>query len=112
AGSRLVFAGVLLRGEQDLLVSAHHFLERANRLLATDEERHDHVRENDDVTQRQDGVDLAARGYANRTRLFCSHAMRSFLADRPRNTASRLRAVGHKRDYAESTGAWPTLCDH
>ena len=61
-GRRLVVAGVLLRGEQDLLVGAHHFLERADRLLAADEERHDHVREDDDVAQRQDRKDALSGG--------------------------------------------------
>ena len=62
-GRRLVLAGVLLGDKQDLLVGAHHLFERADRLLAADEKRHDHVRENDDVAQRQDGVNVAvARG--------------------------------------------------
>ena len=36
---------LLLRGEEDLLVAVHRLFERADRLLAADEERHDHVRE-------------------------------------------------------------------
>ncbi len=50
---RLVLARILLRGEQDLLVGAHHLFEGADRLLAADEERHDVVRKDDDVAQRQ-----------------------------------------------------------
>ncbi len=53
AGRRIVVGGVLLRGEQDERVGAHHLFERLDRLLAPDEERHDHVREDDDVAQRQ-----------------------------------------------------------
>ena len=39
--------------EQDLLVCAHHLFERIDRLLAADEQRHDHVRKDHDVAQRQ-----------------------------------------------------------
>src|SRR5262249_19570013 len=45
--------GVLLRGEQNERVGAHHLFERLDRFLASDEQRHDHVREDDDVAQRQ-----------------------------------------------------------
>src|SRR5260370_2074725 len=50
---RIVVGGVLLRREHDERIQAHHLLERADRLLASDEERHDHVRKYDDVAQRQ-----------------------------------------------------------
>ena len=53
--ARIVLAGVLLRHQKDLLVVAHDLLERADRFLAPDEQRHDHVGEDDDVAQRQDG---------------------------------------------------------
>src|SRR5690606_2940087 len=46
-------------------VRAHHLLERADRLLAADEERHDHVREDDDVAQRQDGERTVAARQSN-----------------------------------------------
>ena len=59
-GRRIVVAGVLLRRQQDLLVGAHHLFERVDRLLAPDEQRHDHVRKDDDVAQRQDRIDLLA----------------------------------------------------
>src|SRR5262245_36621616 len=52
-GRRIVVGGVLLRGQQDEGVGAHHLLERLDRLLAPNEERNDHVREDDDVAQRQ-----------------------------------------------------------
>ncbi len=52
-GCRVVLGGVLLRDQQDLLVLLHDRLERADRLLAADEQRDDHVREHDDVAQRQ-----------------------------------------------------------
>ena len=59
-GGRIVLRGVLLGDEEDLLVVLHHVLERPHRLLAADEERHDHVREDDDVAQRQDGIERTA----------------------------------------------------
>ena len=52
-GRRIVVGGVLLRCEQNEGVGAHHLFERLDRLLAADEQRHDHVREDDDVAQRQ-----------------------------------------------------------
>ena len=54
-GAGIVLAGILLRHQQDLLVVAHHLLERPDRFLATDEQRHDHVGEDHDVAQRQHG---------------------------------------------------------
>src|SRR5256886_7217582 len=49
-----IFVGrVLLGGEQDEGVGPHHLLEREDRLLASDEEGHDHVRKYDDVAQWQ-----------------------------------------------------------
>ena len=50
----VILSGVLLRDEQDLLVVLHHVLERPHGLLASHEQGHDHVREHDDVAQRQD----------------------------------------------------------
>ena len=60
-GRGIVLGGVLLGDQQDLLVVLHHRFERADRFLAADEQRHDHVRENDDVAQRQHGKQLAPR---------------------------------------------------
>ncbi|EAU45983.1 hypothetical protein R2601_26956 [Salipiger bermudensis HTCC2601] len=53
---RVVDRGVDLGGKQDLLVVGHDLLECLHRLLAPHEERHDHVREHDDVAQRQHGI--------------------------------------------------------
>ena len=50
---RVVDRGAPLRGEEDLLVGGHGALDRGDRLLAADEERHHHVREDHDVPQRQ-----------------------------------------------------------
>ena len=58
-GHRLVHRRVDLARQQDLLVVLHHRLERADRLLAPDKQRHDHVRKHDDVAQRKHGMGLA-----------------------------------------------------
>jgi hypothetical protein len=39
-----------------LLSAAIALFQRRHRFVAPDEERHDHVREDDDVAQRQDGI--------------------------------------------------------
>ncbi len=54
---RIVIGSVFLGGKQNLLVHAHHFLQRANGLFAADKKRNDHMRENDNVTQRQNGIE-------------------------------------------------------
>ncbi|MCY1303947.1 hypothetical protein D9M70_536790 [compost metagenome] len=56
---RIVVGGVDLGGKHDLLVGAHDFLKRTDRLFAADEERHDHVREDHDVAERQNRVGRA-----------------------------------------------------
>ena len=50
---RIVLRRVLLRDQKDLLVVLHDVLEGANRLIAANEERHNHVRKDDDVAQGQ-----------------------------------------------------------
>ena len=62
-----------------MLVRAHHLFERLDRLLAADEERHDHVREDDDVAQRQDRDRSAVAWLRRRTWLGVGHAIMSFL---------------------------------
>ena len=52
-GRWIVLRRVLLRHEQDLLVVLHHAFQRAHGFLSPDEKRHDHVREDHDVAQRQ-----------------------------------------------------------
>ena len=61
-GRGIVVGGVLLRREQNRLVGLHDLFERADRLLAADEQRHDHVRENDDVAQRQNRIGVDGAG--------------------------------------------------
>ena len=57
---RLVGLGLLLRGQHHGLVLAHGVLEGGDGLLAADEERHDHVREDDDVPQGKERQDVDA----------------------------------------------------
>ena len=52
-GGRVVLRGLLLRDEQDVLAGVHRHVERLDRLRASDEQRDHHVREHDDVAQRQ-----------------------------------------------------------
>ena len=90
-GGRIVLGGVLLRDQQDLLVVLHHRFERADRLLAADEQRHDHVREDDDVAQRQDGQQIGAprRGL---------DALASSSGRLPRTARCRAVGFGHRLD--------------
>jgi hypothetical protein len=73
--ARVVGLGLLLGGQHQLLVAGHRVFERADRLLAAHEQRDHHVREHDDVAQREQGQrtdrGLAAHGhllYAGGTR--------------------------------------------
>src|SRR5690606_21567002 len=59
---RVVVGSVHLGGKQNLLVGAHDVFKRTDRLLAPDEERHDHMREDDDVTQRQNRISARTGG--------------------------------------------------
>ena len=59
-GRRIIIGGVLLCDEQDALVFAHHLFQRLDRLFTPHEERNDHVREDDDVAERQDRDRLKA----------------------------------------------------
>ena len=52
-GARIVGLGRTLGDQQDALVGLHGQIQCADRLVAADEQRDDHVREHDDVTQRQ-----------------------------------------------------------
>jgi hypothetical protein len=52
--ARIVLSGIFLRHQQDLLVVLHHVFKRFYGLIATDKERHDHVREHNNVPQRKD----------------------------------------------------------
>ncbi|MCY1170821.1 hypothetical protein D9M73_109110 [compost metagenome] len=57
----IVFARVELRDQENLLVGGHRRLQSRDRLVATNEQRHDHVGEHDDVAQRQHGIGVGGR---------------------------------------------------
>ena len=78
-GRRVVVGRVLLGGEQDERVGAHDLFKRLDRLLAADEERNDHVREHDDVPQRQNGIGPGFTGDQRGARLCASHGPSSLL---------------------------------
>ncbi len=76
--ARVVIGGIDLGGKQDQLVAFHHLFEGANGLLAADEKRHDHVRENDDIAERQNRVALDRSG-RNRLTFLAGHIYFLFL---------------------------------
>jgi hypothetical protein len=51
-----------LRHQEDLLVLLHHRFQRADGLLASDEQRHDHVGKHHDIAQWEHGQQIAACG--------------------------------------------------
>ena len=92
AGRRIIVRGILLGGEQDEGVRAHHFFQRLDRLLAPDEERNDHVGEDDDIPQRQDRIGAGLAGNEGWLWFCAGHGPKSFcavpLALRPEDSAS------------------------
>ena len=60
-----VLSGILLRHQEDLSIIFHDVLERAHRSFAAHEQRDDHVRKDDDVAQRQDGIDVDFAGHSH-----------------------------------------------
>ena len=59
--------------QEDLLVFLHHRFQRADGFFPPDEKRHDHVREYDDVTQRQNGQHIGGHGVAGGGAIGISH---------------------------------------
>ena len=55
----IVLSRIELGDQKDRLVGGHGAFERRHRLLAADEQRHDHVRKHDDIAQRQNGQILS-----------------------------------------------------
>ena len=71
-GGRIVDGRVDLARQQDLLVIGHHLFQRADGFLTSDEKRHDHVREHNDIAQRKNGIGgvqgfLHARSFVRQT---------------------------------------------
>ena len=108
-GRRIVVGGVLLRREQDERVRAHHFFERLDRLLAADEQRNDHVRENDDVPQRQHRIGPAFAGCQERLGFGgACHGPTSLLLCTPSRPADALsrRTAGGREGNREALGRY------
>ena len=59
---RIILARVHLRGQHDVAVRPHHLFQGAIDFFAPDEQRHDHVREHDDVAERQNGQRVPRAG--------------------------------------------------
>ena len=59
---RIVLARIELGDEKNFLIGFHRRFERGDRSLAPDEQRHDHVRKDDDVPQGQKGKRLVHQG--------------------------------------------------
>jgi len=51
----IVLARIELRDQEQLLVRGHRGFQRGNRFLAADEQRHDPMREDDDIAKRENG---------------------------------------------------------
>jgi hypothetical protein len=49
----IVLGRIELGDQEDILVRRHSAFQRGDRFVAADEQWHDHLRENDDVAQRQ-----------------------------------------------------------
>jgi len=58
-----------LRHEQDERVTAHYLFERLARLFPPDKQRNNHVREDDDVAQRQHRIGANLAGLRQHSRL-------------------------------------------
>ncbi len=82
-GGGVVIDAVLLGGQQDLLFALHDLVERLDRLLTPHEQRDDHVRKDDDVSQRQHGQGFGVSHDATLTGS-------SLISDPPRRRAVRL----------------------
>ena len=119
-GRRIVVGGVLLRREQDERVGAHHLFERLDRLLAADEERHDHVREDDDVAQRQHRIgpgfagdqrrtSALARGHGPKSLLLCPSAAARGCGSHDRVPRWAGKGARRPRRHRAPEGGYETL---
>ena len=76
---RVIVGRILLGREQDEGIGTHHLFERLDRLFASNEKRDDHVREDDNVAQRQYRISAGFAGDQRRLWLCASHGPRSLL---------------------------------
>ncbi len=113
-GRGIIFAGILLRQQNDLFFFGHNLFKRANRFLAAHEQGHDHMWKNDDVPQWQHRSQLAfARGWLHwfRGRTRIRHCI---LLARPRRLLGWVRAdfrapAGHTASSGAAAGHRPRL---
>ena len=103
-------------GEQDEGVGAHHFLEREDGLLASDEEGRDHVRKYDDVAQRQHRIGPGFTWRKRWTWLCSGHGPKSVLLRRDPPVAATTECDGPGKEYGppqrypRPNGRYDTLC--
>jgi hypothetical protein len=67
ARGRVVLGDVLLGDQQNLFVVLHDVFEGAHGLLAADEERHDHMRKDHNIAEREHREQIATRGFRHRS---------------------------------------------
>src|SRR5690606_21924731 len=103
ARRRIALGGILLRNEQDLLVRAHDFLERIDRALTADEQRHDHVGEHHNVAQRQDREHFPASPFLP-GHFFFAHGVTAFSL----RHGTRYRHPGNALTLLLGLFRWPT----
>src|SRR5215470_5482766 len=97
---RIVVRGVPLRREQDSRITLRYLFEGADRLLAPDEERHDHVRKYHGVSQRQDRIGPDFAGQERRRRFRGDHSPKSLL---PAGTLLLPALYGPRRRAGKGT---------
>ena len=61
--ARIIISRVLLGDEQNLLIVLHHVFKGAHGFIAANEQRHDHVREHDNVAERKNGERIGRLGH-------------------------------------------------
>ena len=128
----IVLGRIELRDEEDALVRRHRAFERGHRFVAADEQRHDHLREDDDVAQRKDGIGFghailhrpadgpscSLYGAATTASMKAAVAIRTA---RPRSPIDPAPSGGATRDFPPSSqgsrspmyaccSRWPRLC--
>ena len=104
-GRRIVVAGVVLRREQNWTVGPGDLLQGANRFVASDKQRDDHVGKHDDIAQGKDREALD-RSRRNRAALFARHLffLKGYRHDQDTPWRSNSGAAPY---YGGLFGAWP-----
>ena len=97
--NRIVFRRIELCHQEDFLVGIHRLFKRDDRFVATDKQRHDHIRKNHDVAQRQQRQRLGfgggtgfKLGHFNSNMLHCNSASIHYMVA-ARDTSSVMRPI-------------------